>query len=103
MKGCLSCLADCLLFGLFQCIETLNCPCLTDEQMRELFKIFNDQFEKHFEKSTERDEKRRDEDYDEVGVTVGPAEAAAVLIPGGRDRVTLCYWCCAHQLFRRMT
>ena len=55
------------LLASLQCIETLNCPCLTDEQMRELFTIFNDQFEKHFEKSKERDEKRRDEDYDEVG------------------------------------
>ncbi|KAF0306609.1 Importin-5 [Amphibalanus amphitrite] len=51
--------------SLAKCIETLNCPCLTDEQMRELFTIFNEQFEKHFEKSSERDEKRRDEDYDE--------------------------------------
>jgi len=51
--------------SLAKCIETLNCPCLSEEQMTELFKIFNDQFEKHFEKSSERDEKRRDEDYDE--------------------------------------
>ena len=39
--------------------------------MTELFKIFNDQFEKHFEKSTERDETRRDEDYDEVSSGLG--------------------------------
>lgn len=50
----------------FQCVEVLNCQCLTHEDLMALMTILNTKLLDHFEKAKIREEKRKEEDYDEV-------------------------------------